>query len=157
MTDQLVHFKQKQHLSSFHNISRIKTACVKHAIPRITPYPKKDLLTTSMVPCSTVQNIAALPINTEDTSDLIIPVTEQRKQYKREETIKEGLILCTRVEGRYTKKKTTTGELQLRKSRLRWRQFNAVLSSNKLELYHVTVKLIKIISCLCYLLICYLL
>ncbi|CAO0800519.1 unnamed protein product [Mucor circinelloides] len=36
------------------------------------------------------------------------------------------------------KEKTTTRELQLRKTRLRWRQFMAVLRPDKIELYHVT-------------------
>jgi hypothetical protein len=132
MTDRLVHFEQKQYPSSFHDIPHIKTISVTNAKLKTQ---KND---PSMIPHS----YSNLPLNTEDTKeDLIIPITEQRKQYRREESIKEGLILCTRVEEWYTKRKTTTTrELQLRKRRLRWRQFKAVLLPNRLELYHATVR-----------------
>jgi hypothetical protein len=71
--------------------------------------------------------------------DLIIPVIEERRYIKKNEIIKQGLVLCTRTAQWYTKKKSTTRELQLRKTRLRWRQFKAVLRPDKIELYHVTV------------------
>ena len=32
-------------------------------------------------------------------------------------------------------------EVQLRKTRLQWKQFEAILKPDRLELYHVTVKL----------------
>lgn len=74
-----------------------------------------------------------------DKEDLIIPVIEERRYIEKDEIIKQGLVLCTRTAQWYTKKKSTTRELQLRKTRLRWRQFKAVLRPDKIELYHVTV------------------
>lgn len=71
--------------------------------------------------------------------DLIIPIIEERRYIKKNEIIKQGLVLCTRTAQWYTKKKSTTREIQLRKTRLRWRQFKAVLRPDKIELYHVTV------------------
>lgn len=70
------------------------------------------------------------------------PTTLPVIKFKRDSTdhvIKEGLVLCTRTAEWYTKKKTAMHEVQLRKTRLRWRQFKAVLRPNRIELYHVTV------------------
>jgi hypothetical protein len=124
MTDRLVHFDKKQYPSSFHDIPRRSITNTRF---ETAPYQKDDQLTP-------------FELSLDSNKDLIIPVVEQPKQYKQEQVIKEGLILCTRIEEWYTKKITTTEELELRKTRLRWRQFKAVLFPNKLELYHVTVK-----------------
>lgn len=68
-----------------------------------------------------------------------IPLIEHHRHYTKLMTIKQGLVLCTRTEEWYTKKKTTMREVQLRKTRLRWRQFKAVLKRDRIELYHITV------------------
>ncbi|KAI8064272.1 uncharacterized protein B0P05DRAFT_476440 [Gilbertella persicaria] len=65
----------------------------------------------------------------------IVPMIEQLNPDK-DRVIQQGLVLCTRTEQWYTRKKTTTRELQLRKTRLRWRRFKAVLKLDRLELYH---------------------
>lgn len=70
-----------------------------------------------------------------------IPLIESQQYYTKNKKIKQGLVLCTRTEEWYTKKKSTMREVQLRKTRLRWRQFRAVLKPDRLELYHVTVSL----------------
>ncbi|CEP17660.1 hypothetical protein [Parasitella parasitica] len=75
---------------------------------------------------------------------LIIPVVEvERRSTQDDKVIKQGLVLCTRTAQWYTKRKSTTGELQLRKTRLRWRQFKAVLKPDKIELYHVTTTFLR--------------
>ncbi|GAN07400.1 hypothetical protein MAM1_0159d06897 [Mucor ambiguus] len=70
--------------------------------------------------------------------DLFIPVHEEQRYVQKDQVLMQGLVLCTRTAQWYTKKKSTTRELQLRKTRLRWRQFKAVLRPDKIELYHVT-------------------
>ncbi|KAI8641170.1 hypothetical protein BD408DRAFT_444503 [Parasitella parasitica] len=71
--------------------------------------------------------------------DLIMPVIEEpRYAIQDDSVVKQGLVLCTRTAQWYAKRKSTTGELQLRKTRLRWRRFKAVLRRDKIELYHVT-------------------
>lgn len=76
----------------------------------------------------------------EEEEHHIIPLIEEHNiLYNKQSIIKEGLVLCTRTEEWYTKKKTTMREVQLRKTRLRWRQFKAILRTDRIELYHVTV------------------
>lgn len=70
-----------------------------------------------------------------------LPLIKYKRDYTQNNTIKQGLVLCTRTAEWYTKKKSTMREVQLRKMRLRWRQFKAVLKPNKIELYHVTVSI----------------
>jgi hypothetical protein len=70
-----------------------------------------------------------------------LPLIKYKRDYTQNNTIKQGLVLCTRTAEWYTKKKSTMREVQLRKTRLRWRQFKAVLKPNKIELYHVTVSI----------------
>ncbi|KAG1281558.1 hypothetical protein G6F57_000059 [Rhizopus arrhizus] len=65
--------------------------------------------------------------------DLIKKVIE-----KFDEIIKQGLVLCTRTEQWYAKKRTRVKEIKLRKTRLRWRQFQAILRTDRLDLYHST-------------------
>lgn len=71
--------------------------------------------------------------------DLVIPVHQEQRPVQNDRVLKQGLVLCTRTAQWYTRKKSTTRELQLRKTRLRWRQFKAVLRADKIELFHVTV------------------
>lgn len=68
-----------------------------------------------------------------------IPFTEYKRNYTKETILKQGLVLCTQSEEWYTRRKSTMREMHLRKSRLRWRRFKAVLKPNRIELYHVTV------------------
>ncbi|KAI9483253.1 MAG: hypothetical protein EXX96DRAFT_648013 [Benjaminiella poitrasii] len=69
--------------------------------------------------------------------DIIIPIVE--KQQQQEQTIiRKGFVLCTQMAQWYTRKKSTTRDIQLRKTRLRWRQFEAILYTKKIELYHIS-------------------
>ncbi|KAI9266074.1 hypothetical protein BY458DRAFT_512558 [Sporodiniella umbellata] len=66
-----------------------------------------------------------------------IPISRgEHMFFKKNETIKQGLVLCTRTEQWYAKKRTQVQEIKLRKTRLRWRRFVAVLKADRLELYH---------------------
>ncbi|KAG1156450.1 hypothetical protein G6F37_007593 [Rhizopus arrhizus] len=69
----------------------------------------------------------------------MIPIIEKKqKRYEKDEIIKQGLVLCTRTEQWYAKKRTRVKEIKLRKTRLRWRQFQAILRTDRLDLYHST-------------------
>jgi hypothetical protein len=71
---------------------------------------------------------------------LMIPIIERKQRiYEKDEIIKQGLVLCTRTEQWYAKKRTRVKEIKLRKTRLRWRQFQAILRTDRLDLYHSTV------------------
>lgn len=111
-------------------------------IPVITRSPSSNEV--NLLSISSPPPISKLSFQTDEEEEeeyTVIPLTEQQFQqrYNKEAVIKQGLILCTRTEEWYTKKKTTMREVQLRKTRLRWRQFKAVLKPNRIELYHVTV------------------
>lgn len=70
----------------------------------------------------------------------MIPIIEKKQRhYEKDEIIKQGLVLCTRTEQWYAKKRTRVKEIKLRKTRLRWRQFQAILRTDRLDLYHSTV------------------
>lgn len=75
----------------------------------------------------------------EEEDNPTIPLIEHHRYYTKDMIIKQGLVLCTRTEEWYTKRKSTMREVQLRKTRLRWRQFKAVLKRDRIELYHITV------------------
>lgn len=94
--------------------------------------------TGAVAPNATTNQINQSPSDVHK-DDLIIPVREEQRHVQKDQILKQGLVLCTRTAQWYTKKKSTTRELQLRKTRLRWRQFKAVLRPDKIELYHVTV------------------
>ncbi|KAG0763023.1 hypothetical protein G6F16_003986 [Rhizopus arrhizus] len=69
----------------------------------------------------------------------MIPIIERKQRiYEKDEIIKQGLVLCTRTEQWYAKKRTRVKEIKLRKTRLRWRQFQAILRTDRLDLYHST-------------------
>ncbi|KAG1046515.1 hypothetical protein G6F43_011002 [Rhizopus delemar] len=69
----------------------------------------------------------------------MIPIIEKKQRhYEKDEIIKQGLVLCTRTEQWYAKKRTRVKEIKLRKTRLRWRQFQAILRTDRLDLYHST-------------------
>ncbi|CAO3612594.1 unnamed protein product [Mucor fragilis] len=93
--------------------------------------------TGAVAPNATTNQINQSPSDVHK-DDLIIPVREEQRHVQKDQILKQGLVLCTRTAQWYTKKKSTTRELQLRKTRLRWRQFKAVLRPDKIELYHVT-------------------
>lgn len=68
---------------------------------------------------------------------LSIPILDISKP-KKNDILKQGLLICTRIEKWY-KKSVNLGEIELKKTRLRWRQFKAILYPDRLELYHFTV------------------
>lgn len=80
------------------------------------------------------------PVSLRLTENTTINFIEHERDNTKQ-TLKQGLVLCTRTEEWYTRKKSTMREVQLRKTRLRWRRFKAVLKPNRIELYHVTVRL----------------
>ncbi|GAA5816878.1 hypothetical protein MFLAVUS_010412 [Mucor flavus] len=82
------------------------------------------------------------PTSLGQPENTTIPFVEHGRENTKQ-TLKQGLVLCTRTEEWYTRKKSTMREVQLRKTRLRWRRFKAVLKPNRIELYHVTTILIR--------------
>jgi hypothetical protein len=76
--------------------------------------------------------------------DLSIPIFDTKKP-KKNDVLKEGLIICTRIEKWY-KKSVNLGEIELKNTRLRWRQFKAVLYPDRLELYHTVTLFLFLID-----------
>lgn len=70
--------------------------------------------------------------------ELSIPIIDKNTPEKNQ-VLKQGLFICSRIEKWY-KKSLNLGEIELKKTRLRWRQFKAILYPDRLELYHFTVK-----------------
>lgn len=69
-----------------------------------------------------------------------IPITRiMQGSFEKDEVLKEGLVLCTRTEQWYAKQHNGTKNIELRKTRMRWRNFYAVLRPDRLELYHAPV------------------
>lgn len=69
-----------------------------------------------------------------------IPITRLiQGPFKKDEVLKEGLVLCTRIEQWYAKRHNGVKDIELRKTRMRWRRFYAVLRPDRLELYHAAV------------------
>lgn len=68
-----------------------------------------------------------------------LPIIEQN--LPRNDIIKQGLVLCTRIEEWYRTTSKNIVDVELRKRKHSWRQFHAILTKDRLELYHITVKL----------------
>ncbi|RCH83645.1 hypothetical protein CU097_002606, partial [Rhizopus azygosporus] len=71
-----------------------------------------------------------------------IPITRLMEgPFKKDEVLKEGLVLCTRIEQWYAKRHNGVKDIELRKTRMRWRRFYAVLRPDRLELYHAATSI----------------
>jgi hypothetical protein len=90
-----------------------------------------------LLPIITTQSASTIESTRTGLNTSSLPVIKQR--LKRSEVVKQSYLLCNRTEKWYTKKTKT--QVQLRQTRLRWRQFLAILSHDKLELFHITVRL----------------
>lgn len=114
------------------------------AIPHITTESTSiNTQNATLIPQMNVEPPKQVKENTEGEERTTLPLIKYRREYSDQNIIKEGLVLCTRTAEWFTRKKSTMREVQLRKTRLRWRQFKAVLKPNRIELYHVTVSLQK--------------
>lgn len=95
----------------------------------------------------------AAPISTRSCESLLVPSVDQpsripllqtkRIAKKRNVIIKKGFLLCAMKMSWYRSEQNLTGELassvSLRQNRPRWREFEAVLYYDRLELYAITV------------------
>ncbi|KAI8372615.1 Pleckstrin homology domain-containing protein [Choanephora cucurbitarum] len=70
-----------------------------------------------------------------------IPIIETPLAQAKDQIIREGQMLCIQTKQWYTKRHQ---ELHLRKKRLRWRQFKAVLWPDRLELYHISKVIVNL-------------
>lgn len=61
--------------------------------------------------------------------------------------LKKGRLLCSKQLSWYSRRSSETdmtrNHLRLRQSRFRWREFKVVLKSDRIELYHVSVRHVK--------------
>lgn len=139
--------------------SLVKSSSIHNNIPNIittgTPSKSNSIISNEISPRQEEVGLLSIRKSVQNTTskyeeeqveeyNTTIPLIESQQYYTKNKKIKQGLVLCTRTEEWYTKKKSTMREVQLRKTRLRWRQFRAVLKPDRLELYHVTVSLFSL-------------
>ncbi|KAI8378956.1 hypothetical protein BD560DRAFT_487846 [Blakeslea trispora] len=71
-------------------------------------------------------------------SNTTIPIIEKPLIEHKDQVIREGIVLCIQTKQWYSRRHSSTQELHLRRTRLRWRQFKAILWPDRLELYHIS-------------------
>ncbi|KAI8876538.1 hypothetical protein K501DRAFT_338019 [Backusella circina FSU 941] len=108
---------------------------------------------SSLIPpfSSKTSNAKASSLQSEDQNSvsvisckkplLTVPIIEQN--LSKDDIIKQGLVLCTRIEEWYKTTSKNIVDVELRKRKQRWRQFQAILTKDRLELYHITTTKIK--------------
>lgn len=76
----------------------------------------------------------------------VVPLTEVKQEAASDE-VKRGQLLCAVQISWYSRRasgsETCRNHLQLRQTRLRWREFDAILKQDRLDLYLTTVSVHK--------------